>query len=55
MGHFNATILLDAQAELRARAEAEWDTLAGTPQQQNHNWLHFGESASSFASDPFAL
>jgi len=31
------------------------DTLAGSPQQHNHNWLHFGEVASSFASDPFSL
>jgi hypothetical protein len=55
VGHFNATVLLDAQAEHRARAEAEWDTLAGTPQQHNHTWLHHGEVSSSFASDPFSL
>lgn len=55
VGHFNATILLDAQAELRARAEAEWDTLAGTPQQTNHSWLHHGASTSAFGADPFSL
>lgn len=55
VGHFNATILLDAQAELRARAEAEWDTLAGTPQQINHSWLHHGAPTSAFGADPFSL
>lgn len=55
VGHFNATILLDAQAELRARAEAEWDTLAGTPQQTNHSWLHHGAPTSAFGADPFSL
>jgi hypothetical protein len=55
VGHFNTVLLLDAQAELRARAEAEWDTLAGTPQQTNHNWLNYGAETSPFSADPFAL
>ena len=55
VGFFNATLLLDAQAEYRTRAEASWDTLAGSPTPAEHSWLHYGAQTSDFESNPFSL
>ena len=55
VGFFNATLLLDAQFEYRTRAEASWDTLAGSPTPAEHSWLHYGAQTSDFESNPFSL
>jgi len=55
VAHFAHTVLLDAQAEQRLRAEREWDQLAGTTESPNHSWLHHGATPSSFHTDPFSL
>ena len=54
VGHFSSTMLLDAHAEHRARAEAAWDTLAGDNKPQHLSWLHSDVTASPF-SDPYSF